>query len=293
MAGDFPLAERSLLKAAGRSSLYQPQYLLAQYYFRRRNSGPFWAWARAALNSAYGDVTPLLNLCWRERPDAAWLTAHVLPRRPDFGRQYLTFLTGREQWEPALAEARSLAGAPRADDRAALLDYCDARLAKASAADAREIWNALCRRGLLPDEPLGPAHWLTNGEFLHAPSARGFDWRLVAQTGVRCDTANGEMRISFNGRQPERCPIAWQYVALEPGVNYRLRCDVFGTDGDGARAITWEAPDAKYQIQPDGSMTLASHRELGRIILVYQRPFGTSRLEGSLSVSRVRLERVP
>jgi hypothetical protein len=293
LAGDFSLAERSLLRAAERRSLYQPKYLLAQYYFRRRTAGPFRAWVRTALNSAYGDITPLLDLCWRERPDAAWLAGNVLPRRRGFARQYLTFLIAREQWAPAFTQARSIAEAPQTEDRAALLAYCDARLAKSSAGDAREIWNTLCRRRLLPDGPLDPSNHITNGDFLHAPSSRGFDWRLVEQTGVRCDTGNGEMRITFSGRQPERCPIAWQYVPLEPGATYRLRCDVLVSDRDAPPCITWEAPDSEYQTQPDGSMTLTSRGELGRVILVYQRPMGATRLEGSLTVSRVRLERMP
>jgi hypothetical protein len=54
------------------------------------------------------------------------------------------------------------------------------------AGEAAEIWNALCRRRLLSLEPLDPAgdRLVTNGDFLQAPSGRGFDWRLVEQTGV-------------------------------------------------------------------------------------------------------------
>ncbi|MCU1235098.1 MAG: hypothetical protein JWP63_3065 [Candidatus Solibacter sp.] len=295
LAGEYSMAERSLLAAAGRSRLYQPKYLLAQYYFRRRNAGPFWTWARAALESSYGDIMPLLDLCWRERPDAAWLANDVLPPRPALIRQYLTFLIRHEQWEAAFVEARRIAASPHAADQPVLLDYCDARLAKSSAGDSLEIWNALCRPLLLREEPLDPSRsrLVTNGEFLHTASGHGFDWRLTGQNGLRCDTGNGEMRLTFSGHQPERCPIAWQYVPLEPGASYRLRYDVLGTDRDAARCLTWEAPDSGLALQPDGTAIVTARGDLGRIVLLYQRPVGATRLQGSVTITRVRLERMP
>ena len=293
LAGDDQLAEKSLLGAAKRSRLYQPKYLLAQYYFRRGEASRFWDWARSALETAYGDASPLFDLCWRMRPDAAWLSSHVLPRRPAISRQFLTFLLEREQWEPALAEARKIAEIAQAEDRAALLDYCDARLARASATDSREIWNSLCQRRLLPDEPLDRAHdrLLTNGEFSHSPSARGFDWRLVEQSGVRCVVGDGQMRVEFSGRQPERCPIAWQYVPLEPGRLYRLRYEVRAGDPGANRGLRWEVPDASVQFEP-GSALFSTRREVARVVLVYERPMGSPRLEGPVAVTHVRLERI-
>src|ERR1017187_9509030 len=66
MAGQFDVAERNLLAAARLSRLYQPRYLLAQYYFRRQNAGEFFQWAHAAFDIAYGDVLALLDLCRSE-----------------------------------------------------------------------------------------------------------------------------------------------------------------------------------------------------------------------------------
>ena len=71
MAGDFALAERSLLRAVELSRLYQPRYLLAQYYFRRQNRAAWERWSREAFAVAPGDVTPLLELAWRMTPTAA------------------------------------------------------------------------------------------------------------------------------------------------------------------------------------------------------------------------------
>ncbi len=275
LAGDYPLAERSLLGAAERSRLYQPKYLLAQFYFRRENPDRFQKWASSAMNAAYGDVAPLLDLCWRVHPDPAWLAANVLPHRPAITRQYLTFLIGHEQWGPALTLARSLGADAQAEDVPVLLQYCDARLANGSATDAHEIWDAMCLRRLLPGEPMD--------------LARGFDWRPVRQPGVRYRAGDGAIRLSFSGRQPESCQLAWQYVPLEAGATYRLHTQVRAADALAAQSITWEVTGADIA----GESTFIARRELGQVILVYRRPPGVARLEGRVDIAHIKLERTP
>ena len=108
LAGDYPLAAKSLLAAAARSRLYQPKYLLAQYYFRRQDDARFWRWAYAALESAHGDAAPVFELCWRMRPDAVWLSANAIPPRREIARQYLAYLSNRERWAAADAEAHKM-----------------------------------------------------------------------------------------------------------------------------------------------------------------------------------------
>ena len=92
--GNFRLAEESLVTAAARSNLYQPRYLLAQYYFRRQNTENFWKWLPLALEVGYGDVMALFDLAWRMQPDAPWIWQKIIPARPEIARQYLVFLAG-------------------------------------------------------------------------------------------------------------------------------------------------------------------------------------------------------
>ena len=68
MAGDYALAERSLLTAAEHSRLYQPRYLLAEYYFRRQNAAAFWPWARAALETCLWRRLPPLRSLLEDAP---------------------------------------------------------------------------------------------------------------------------------------------------------------------------------------------------------------------------------
>lgn len=327
-AGDYPLAEKSLLAAAARSRLYQPKYLLAQYYFRRQNADRFWPWARAALEAAYGDAAPIFELGWRLRPDATWLSANLIPPRREMVRQYLAYLTKREHWTAAagaarqmLAGAEPLAGRPCAfpsgnpaeappgctgqpgrdrvtgdsADRAELLAYGEARLSRGEVREAAEIWNAMCRRRLLAHGPLDPAgdRLVTNGDFLQAPSGRGFDWRLVEQAGVSAVAVGGALRVGFTGRQAERCPIAWQYVATAPGTRYRLRYEVRAYRDAPARGIAWVVSDAQPGAESAGSLEFLAAKDLARIYLIYRRQPGSARLEATVSITHVRLERAP
>jgi tetratricopeptide (TPR) repeat protein len=295
MAGDYPLAEKSLLAAAARSRLYQPKYLLAQYFFRRQDADRFWPWARQSLEAAYGDAAPLFELCWRQRPDAAWLRANAIPPRRELARQYLAYLTSREQWTAASVEAHRLAGSAEQADLPGLLAYCDACLSRSDVHEAAEIWNALCNRRLLPHHPLDPAgeNLVTNGDFLRAPSGRGFDWRLVAVTGVSADAVGGALRISLSGRQPERSPVIWQYVLTVPGTRYLLRYEAHTGTAVPAPGITWEVTNADPQGESEYSLQFVATKSLTQVMLVYRRPPGSARLEGAVSITRVRLERAP
>ena len=298
LAVDYTLAEKSLLAAAARSRLYQPRYLLAQYYFRRQNAGRFWPWARAALEVAYGDAAPVFELGWRIRPDAAWLSANAIPPRRAVRRQYLAYLIDRKRWAAADAEARKMLPATEVADVAGLLTYCEARLDRGDAQEAAEVWNALCRRRLLADEALDPDHdrLVTNGDFRHAPSGRGFDWHLVEQSGVSAAAVGGALRVGFTGGQADRCTIAWQYIVAAPGTRYRLRSEARATGDAPAAGIAWEVPEAGGQGGPArdvGLVGFVAEKALARIVLIYQRPPGSARLEDTVRITNVRLERAP
>jgi hypothetical protein len=294
LAGDYPQAERNLLAAAARSRLYQPKYLLAQYYFRRQNEAPFWKWARAALEVSPGDSEALFELCWRTRPDGEWLNRNVIPPRHEVRREYLTYLTDRRHDFEAASAANALAAVAETGDVESLVRYCETSLARGIARRPSDVWNTLCRRGLLPGPPSDPSHnqFLTNGGFQHPPSSAGLDWRLASQPGVAFNPTDGSLRVTFSGHQPEQCPLAWQFVSLEPGARYRLLCDVRAPGDAKAAGIDAELLDATTQVDGAGSRTFIATRELGRVFLIYRRPSGSVRLEGTISIAGVRLERV-
>ncbi len=298
--GDLQLAEHSLLRAAELSRLYAPRYALAQYYFRRGNADSFWRWSHAALQTAFGDVTPILELCRRMQPDPDRLAQQAISEKPEVARQYLAMLLRHGQTVPALALARHIARAARSEDVAALLGYCNLSLSAGSAEGAVEIWNTLCRRKLLPYVPVdrerGP--WLTNPDFAIAPLRSGFDWNLAQAPWLQSNRSGGELRLTFSGRQPEDCLLAWQYVPAARNKRYRLWSAIRSGEGSGAPGLSWIVfdPAGKWSAgepQADGSLVFQAPSEVVRLALMYRRPAGSTRLEGTVAVTGVTLERVP
>lgn len=297
-AGQFDVAEWNLLAAARLSRLYQPRYLLAQYYFRRQNADGFFRWVHAAFDMAYGDVSPLLDLCWRMRPDAEWLRAQALSKRPEIARQYLVFLSRRQQMEAAEVLAGELAESAVAADLPPLLEFCDRSLAAGRPAQAVAVWNRLSASRLLPFEELDPAKGisLTDGRFDRRALGQAFDWRLNDTDGVTSRRTKGALRVTFSGRQAEWCAIAWQYLAMRPGGRYRLRWELRGIDTDSPDGVCWKVYDlAGRRIAAEtggGSLNLnfVAPADLLVLMLSYERPMGSPRLAGTVAVTHVALE---
>jgi hypothetical protein len=297
LAGNFPLAESSLLAAASRSTLYQPRYSLAQYYFRRQNADKFWKWSRSAFEIAPGDVGALLDLGWDLRADSQWIWREVIPPRPQIARQYLMFLAGKEQWETAAEVAASLSESSTLADLPVLADYCERRLKSGNGPGALTVWNTLCRRGLLPYTPLdtvaGPT--LTNNNFDYAPSQAGFNWRLNNPPGVILALRHHEIQLDFWGSQPEQCTILWQYVPVQPGAHYRFRFVVRAADPAG---IGWSVADLKgdeagSSLASSGSLEFpAAQNSVMKLALVYRRPLGSVRLRGSVAITSLTMDRL-
>jgi len=297
LAGDFRLAERSLLRAAALSRLYQPRFLLAQYYYRRQDAGRFGIWSHAAFQTAYGDVAPLIDLCWRLRQDANWLADRALDEKPEVERQFLASLVLHGQAGAACRVASHLSRDARYEDLPALLGYCNLSLSLGVKRGALEVWNRLCQRKLLPYGPLKSAGGLllTNPDFVHRVLAAGFDWHVEPEPWMRSVRYDGGMRVELSGRQPEICLIAWQYVPATSGKRYRLRID--------SRALDTREPDGMHGVPFDlagkaiptersagGSLIFTAPAEVFRLALMYQRPPGSVRLEGTVVISAVRLE---
>jgi hypothetical protein len=295
LAGDPALAERALLRAAECSRLYQPRFLLAQYYFRQQNADLFFQWARGAFDSAYGDVRPIFDLWWRMQPETDSLIRESLAQRPEIERQALTYLLTRGETAGASTLARHIVEHATPEDRDALLAYCDDRLAAADPA-ALEIWNELCRRGLLAGAPLDASRLTPSPA---APSTgRGCDWRAASVQGVRiADTANG-WRIDFSGNQPEYCLLGWQYIPVRRGARYQLQFNARTLDGGSAPGVTASvfvlSPEKIWTELASGpSPAFTPPAEVIRAALIYRRPLGYTRLTGEVTVEGWRVEAEP
>jgi len=270
--GDLALAESSLLRAAELSRLYQPRYLLAQYYFRR-NDAPGWErWSSEAFTMAPGGVIPLVELAWQRKPNAEAMAEQALTERPFIARQFLFFLVRNGETRSAAKLARHLAETGGTDDRPVILGFCERALADANLTDAMDIWNILCRRKLLPYEPVS---LVTNGDFRLPTVSNGFDWHIerTARQG------RSVLHVDLTDAQASSV-IAWQYAPLQRGARYRLRYEASGiADGIGVSVFYPEGGQWKEWL-PGRAPEFESPSNLIRLVLMCRRPAGMGTVTG-------------
>jgi hypothetical protein len=300
--GDAAGAERDLLQAARVDHTFDPRWALANYYFRRHDADRFWQWIRGALEMSYGDRRPIFRLCWAMSQDARVIRAG-LPDDPAILRPYLDFLRMEDHLDAALPVARELMA--NADTPAApvLLAYCDKLLDVAQGASALEVWNALCRRRLIPYPPLDPERSLslTNGNFAYVPMMRGFDWRVMNTPAVAATRTESPpvFKFSLSGQQPEQCELIAQFVPLAPSRRYRLSFSYRTLDIPPDGGLRWTiagaaSPALSAEDWRTESMQFTSAgAAVARLALNYRRMPGTVRAEGSVWLRDLKLEPAP
>lgn len=302
VSGDFTSAERCLLQAARVDRTYDPRWTLANFYFRRDDHDGFWPWARRAAEMAHGDMRPLFRLCWNRAADPALILSRAIPERPEVLRQYLVFLLQQGSLEPAASLAAKIGGQAQPDDVPVLLDACDRLLESGDAAGTLAVWNALCMHSLVAGAALSPLQGrsLTNGAFRNVPSSRGLDWRLPPVEGVSISRAAASpfLRAAFSGRQPERCEVLWQYLPLLPAARYRFDFEYRTSGVQAGTGLRWRVTSVgegagrpladSFELSSEswakGAVSFETPPDfrLARVVLVYQRAPGTTRIEGAV-----------
>jgi hypothetical protein len=147
---------------------------------------------------------------------------------------------------------------------------------------------------------------LTNGAFTVAPTSQGLDWRLPEVDGISAasEESPGGLRLTFSGRQPERCEVLVQYVPVQENRKYRLRF-LYRTSGIASgTGLTWRIADtnsgrslgegrdlsAAGEIQDQVSFATPAGCRLVRLSLVYQRSLGTTRIAGFIVLRSIDME---
>jgi hypothetical protein len=306
--GDLAHAERSLLRGASVDKQYFPRWSLVNYYFRRGDSEKFGFWAREATRMAYGDLAPLFSLCWNVTSDSALIERELDIRKADTAASYLTYLIGENRVEPMTRAATRLLEWNREADVPIALAACDRLIVDDHACHATRIWNSLAKSRRIPFEVLapGPGRSLTGGDFNVSPTSRGFDWRVPGFSGVKAvlDERPPGLRISFSGRQPESCDVLTQFLPILDNSNYELRFLYRTTEIETETGLAWRISDLNGLKTLAQGQSLASKNEtegklsfstpagagLVRLTLKYQRALGTTRIEGTIVLRKLRLE---
>ncbi len=291
--GDYSAAEKLLLDAYGIDKTYLTRWTLANFYYRRDNMPEFWRWAHKAAEMPADDIQLLFQLCWRAAPNANVIAGKVLTSDPEVTRQFLTFLQNRNELQAASVLAPRLITHGQADkDAPVLFSLVDRLTAANDAQQALSVWSALRNGGWAPSDGGMPF----NASFSRQALPVAFDWHIYSADGLQPRMGPNGLEVEFSGRQPESCTIAEQTVALPKGVHtvtYRYR-----TAGIAAgTGLVWTAGDAKsHDLSSPEFRTesfvfsTAEPLMLVKLRLEYHRAIGTSRFEGTLAVSNVKLE---
>lgn len=281
-SGDYPAAERHLLKAASVDQLFEPRWALANFYVRRNRPGDFWHWIRLAAERSYGDRTGLFRLTTRMSDSPLEIADKVFPSDPILRQDFATFLESQGNIDSAASIALSL---PVTDNnRDALLNLCDRLIHSGRGPAAYALWQKLAPA---PPQPL------TNPSLATHPLSKGFDWRIHFRQGITTTWTPGQLRIQLSGQQAESEQLLSQYLwVAEPGT-YRFTFR-YRTEGIApASGLHWTTENAAI-LPPPHHLSSSDWRRhtlefrvpaaarIIRLDLVYQRTPGTVRQEGTL-----------
>jgi tetratricopeptide (TPR) repeat protein len=279
--GDFQKAEVWLLDAARVDRQFEPRWTLANFYFRRERWDEFWKWMRAALENSYGDRRLAFDLCWRVTQDADEVLRRAVPEQHDVLATYLYYVMDQRR-EAVGPVALKLAALGNVADVPLLESACDVLIDSGKVAEARELWKRLGHR---------ETSLLTNGDFAAELGGHGFDWRLAHAPGITDTSLPGSHRILLSGKQPESCELLRQFVVLEPGKKYSLRWEARTRGLVSPTGIAWNGQGRVESAEGwrGGSLDFTGSTPLMPITLVYRRPAGEPRAEGSIEIRNVVL----
>jgi hypothetical protein len=305
--GDKARAEQCLLRAVEEDAEYLPKWTLANYYFRRNDPPRFWFWAKQAAAMAYGDPLPLFRLCGQMQEDGN-LIDRLAIRSPSVRASYLGYLVGQDRIDLVGPPSRRVVEGNRQDDTPLLLAVCDRLLDRSRVDEALTIWNKLAETHRIPFGARSSTmpSLVVNGAFTVAPTSQGFDWRLPEVDGVSAasEESPGGLRLTFSGRQPERCEVLVQYVPVQENRKYELTFRYRTSGIASGTGLIWRIADrnsgnglgegrdlsAEEETQAQVSFDTPPGCRLVRVSLVYQRSLGTTRIAGFIVLRSITLE---
>ena len=297
--GNFTEAEHSLLDAFSVDHTYLPRWTLANYYFRRENWPAFWKWAHSAAEMPYHDIGSLFELCWRVSPDPTQITAAIANDKPDFLRQYITFLTTKHQADAVAATATRLVRYGNATtDRYGLLSVIDNLTADGDENRGVSLWHMLIERHWVVADTTLP----NNADFAREPLPVIFDWRIPEYPGLYSLPGPSGLETEFSGNEPEQCTVAVQTIALSAG-NYLFHYAYQTAGISSDSGIRWEIVNASSNAilaqssylsseelkHTAFSFSVADSASLIDLRLIYHRAPGSSQISGTLTIQSTRI----
>ncbi|HML18838.1 MAG TPA: hypothetical protein VK419_17525 [Bryobacteraceae bacterium] len=286
--GDSSTAEKWLLDAARVNRQFEPRWTLANFYFRQGNPEQFWKWMRAALDVSYGDRRPAFELCWNMSSDANEIFSRAIPERREVLDAYVEYLNETRRSAAIPPVALKLASVNHPTDRPVLLNAVDVLIAAGDAASAKNLWQAL---------GYATSSIVFRGDFAPPAVGAGFDWRFSANPGIAhlaIDQPRLMHRITFDGSEAESAELLRQVVNLTPHARYQLSWES-RTQGIASPAgIAWRIAGQSGSVASSenataGQLEFVAPSGLIPLTLIYSRPPGETRAEGSIELWHVAI----
>ena len=164
------------------------------------------------------------------------------------------------------------------------------------------VWNQAVRRGYLHAARARRGH-VTDGR-LQFPWLGGWTWTapnpaLLVPLATSSGTA---ITASFSGNQASHVLLLWQWLALDPGVCYRLSYQSRGsllTHGRGIAVTAWDHRQTQVAAVPArltrdwrsnvGYFRVASSQAMLQLRVGYDRPYGHQLLQGQIWIRNLHL----
>lgn len=286
LRGDTAAAERWLLEAFSVDRQFETRWTLANFYFRQGRPREFWTWMKSALEMSYGDRGAAFDLCWQMTSDPNEILERAIPDRREVASVYLAYLLNRHRRAAVAGAADRLAKLRTADDLPLLYAAIDTLLDAGQTRAAADLWHALGN-----PRPDG----VTHPDFEEPRTGHGFDWIFTDISGVThlaLDTPPSH-RIRFSGRQPESCELLRQVVGgLRAGVAYTLHWEARTQGIDSPTGLEWRIGSRAGEVAASddwsaGQMAFTPDSDHAVLVLIYRRPGGEVRTEGSIDLRKV------
>lgn len=302
-------AERYLVHATDIDHTFKPAWTLANYYFRNDQPGKGWPVVRRAmaLDPLVFDPKPVFDLCWNESLDSK----QILDLIPAHGRVpvlylYYLIITKRtdaalELWPRIIKDAD-----PSNPSLVNVTTQFPEFLEQMNRIpEAVRVWNQMVDHGIIASGRLDPARGvsLADPDFSFPLTDRGFAWHLGRAAGVSTAKAPSALRIEFDGNEPESTWLVYAVAPMLPGRAYRLIWN-----SDASRLSSPRDPGLFWRIvQEPGNVITVCEPLLkaddgacrftsppgavkARLELLYTRAPGTTRVEGALRITSVKME---
>jgi hypothetical protein len=295
MKGRLTEAKKLLHDAVSVDRTFQPEWSLANFFYRREDWDGFWAHARQAAAVPHADLGALYDMCLRLRRDPDWLIDKLGVTGPEASRQLLDAAVRHNLAATSLRAGEKAAVERGVKTRAVLQSALQQALDAGNVRQAIAYWNLLTRHRHLDQTPIEHA-CIVNESFGGELAGLGFDWQAMHLEGVEIRGGDG-IRIRMSGKQPAEGVFLRQRAPVEPGHRYKLRYRYrasfnetgaparWGVDGTEGRPLTGQG-------WREGTLEFTAKREWAEVQLATRREPGTVRPDGELEVAWIRMEEI-